>query len=521
MRADHRGSLPCNHEAMSGTSQVQHQARLASRRGVSKIAGIGTGMVRDYSTESLSHDPVHGYIPFVSSAGLPPGEVAEQQIIDHPWVQRLRQIHQLQTAWYVFPSAEHMRFQHVLGAMHLASTVIHEWYDSLKNVCRGVPSRPYVESLVRMAALLHDVGHGPFGHFFDDQYLDQFGVTHETLGAKIITEELGELLRKIRRTPSGHLSPLEELEPQQIAWLICRPRKAAAGSGLLEEGVDPNEGQPDWLVKLRSLFSGIYTVDNMDFVLRDAYMTGYNTRVFDLTRLIHYTFFTEAGLTIHARGLPTLIHFIETRANLFRTIYFHRTVRAFDLALEELFGETMPHLFPGNPLDHLDEYRRFTEWSLLVDVQRLSQHAEPTVRSLGERWDQLLRRQFIWKMAAERTVNFHSPVAERTTIYSEPDLIERRVRRRLPVELQDVPLALDVAMHYHRPSGRLPAGGQNFLLDPAIGTPTELHDDELFRALPTSFAIFRIYTRDHAHDTAVNAALNTVLGDVSDMKTNM
>ena len=75
----------------------------------------------DFQNESLSHDAIHGYIPFTSPAGLPEGEVSEQQIIDDPWVQRLRQIHQLQTAWWVFPTAEHTRFQHSLGAMHLAS----------------------------------------------------------------------------------------------------------------------------------------------------------------------------------------------------------------------------------------------------------------------------------------------------------------------------------------------------------------------------------------------------------------
>lgn len=75
------------------------------------------------------------------------------------------------------------------------------------------------------------------------------------------------------------------------------------------------------------MFSGIYTVDNMDFVLRDAYMSGYNIRAVDVSRLVHYSFFTSEGLTIHGRGLPALVNFIETRANLFRTIYYHRTVR--------------------------------------------------------------------------------------------------------------------------------------------------------------------------------------------------
>jgi hypothetical protein len=114
-------------------------------------------MARDYTTESLAHDPVHGYIAFVARSGLPSGEISEQEIIDHPWVQRLRHIHQLQTAWWVFPSAEHRRFQHVLGVMHVGSRVVAEWYESLCGVCSHVPSRAYVESLVRMAGLLHDV----------------------------------------------------------------------------------------------------------------------------------------------------------------------------------------------------------------------------------------------------------------------------------------------------------------------------------------------------------------------------
>lgn len=468
-------------------------------------------MSRDFNNESLSHDPIHGYIPFIARSGLPAGEVAEQDIIDHPWVQRMRQIHQLQTAWWVFPSAEHTRFQHILGAMHLSSVAISHWYESLVDSCRNVPSRAYVESLLRMAALLHDVGHGPFGHFFDEHFLHQFDITHEDIGGVVIEHELGDLLRRIRRNPNGQLQPLEELDPQQISWLIRRPKRNA----------EAEEGHPDWLRKLRSLFSGIYTVDNMDFVLRDAYMSGYNTKAFDLNRILHYSFFTPAGLTIHSRGLPTLINFIETRANLFRTIYFHRTVRAVDLALEELFPETMPYLFQGNPLDQLDNYRKLTESSFLVDVMRWADSKQEELQNLGQRWRQILARQVQWKMACERTLNFHSGTAERTTIFSEPDLVVRRLRERMPADLKPIPLKIDVARHYHRPSGRLPAGGQNFLLDPAVGTPQELSDDDLFRALPISFCIFRVYSKDHRHDSVLNSALNSVLGDASDAKTNM
>ncbi|MGQ0633308.1 MAG: HD domain-containing protein, partial [Planctomycetaceae bacterium] len=301
----------------------------------------------------------------------------------------------------------------------------------------------------------------------------------------------------------------EVLDPKQIAFLITRPRTGG-----------PREA-PTWLAHLQALFSGLYTVDNMDFVLRDAYMSGYNVKAFDLFRLLHYSFFTPQGLTIHARGLRALINFIEVRANLFRTIYFHRTVRALDVALEEVFGDTMPHLFTGNPLEKLDEYRRFTEASFLVDVERFAASDNQALRALGDRWQLILSRKLLWKMAAERATYFHSGQAEQTTIFSEPDVIAKRLRKKLPRELREIELRVDVARHYHRPSTKLPAGGQNFVLDPAEKSPRELSDYELFRELPLSFSICRIYARDHAHDGPIQQALTAVLGDAADAKTNM
>lgn len=475
-------------------------------------------LMRDFQNESLSHDPIHGYIPFTSpvgSAEFPEGgdgqdEVCEQQIIDHPWLQRLRQIHQLQTAWWVFPTAEHTRFQHVLGAMHLASRAVDELFESLSQVCPDVPSRGYVESLMRLAALLHDVGHGPFGHFFDAHFLAEYGLNHETLGCEIIRRELAGLIRRVRRNPAGRLQSGETLDPQQIAYLISRPKQ------------DATDDRPRWLRLLRSLFSGLYTVDNMDFVLRDAYMSGFSTRAFDLQRLLHYSTFTKKGLTIHERGLSALVQFISVRAELFRAIYFHRTVRAIDLMLQELFARSKDRLFPGNPVEHLDQYQRLTEWSLLAKVGQWHQSEDRPLRELGRQWRRFLDREICWKMVCERTIFFNPGEPERSSVFSNEKVFEAAVRDGLPPQLRDMPLRVDTARHVHRPGAHTPAAGQNFLYEPATGRISGLDDRELFRRIAISYRICRVYAHDHRHNTELAAAMDRLTGTGgTDDPTNM
>lgn len=461
--------------------------------------------------ESLCHDPIHGYIPFISV--VEPGETSERTLLDHPWLQRLRQIHQLQTAWWVYPSAEHTRFQHVVGAMHMASRAVESLYPSLKETCPDVPSRGFVECLCRMAALLHDVGHGPFGHFFDAHFLKDHGLTHETLGAHIIRAELGELLSNVRSCPNSDLEKGEQLDPEQIAWLIMRPK------------TDDTKGRPEWLVMLRSLFCGLYTVDNMDFVLRDAYMSGYSERAYDLDRLLRYSFFSERGLTIHQRGLNALLRFMQTKSELFRAVYFHRTVRAIDKTLEGLFRDSKQHLFPGNPLENLEDYLGFTEWSLLIDVARWHKSENVALRSVGERWQKLLRRQVEWEAVTERNLALKEGDSEQSSIFSDVELVTQAIRSKLPEEHRDLEMRVDLPRHIYRPDARAATAGQNFLYHTATGSIRPLTDDQLFSQMPVTHKMCRVYLRkEHTAEqaAAVGAAVDELVGGRSeDDLTNM
>jgi uncharacterized protein len=259
----------------------------------------------------------------------------------------------------------------------------------------------------------------------------------------------------------------------------------------------------------------------MDFVLRDALMTGYSPRAFDLDRLLHYSFFRREGLTIHDRGAEALLRFIGVRAELFRSIYFHRTVRAIDLALADLFAASKQWIFPGNPLERLDEYLYFTEMSLLTDVQRWAASSDPARRAIGQQWRELIGRRVPWIAVCSRSLLFAKDDSEQASIFSDKGLVEQKLRQLLPAEVADLPLRVDIARTIFRPHTAGPAAGQNFLYDSARDRVRPLSADEFYRRLPISHRLCRVYAANTEHAPQIAAALDQMLGGAVDDVTNM
>ncbi|MBP2670739.1 MAG: uncharacterized protein H6Q85_805 [candidate division NC10 bacterium] len=451
-----------------------------------------------YEGVALLADPIYGYVHFTVPIEHQGQESTEKDLIDTPWVQRLRRVHQLQSSFWVFPSAEHSRFQHSVGAMHMAGRFADRLYPSLKQAFDRCPSFQLVKELLRVTGLVHDIGHGPFSHFFDHQYLQPVcGITHENLGQIIVTEKLAEPIRRIRRSPDGPFKPGETLEPEHVAYLMCRPEIGA-------------ERMPSWLRTLQPVFSGIYTADNMDYIQRDAYMTGFSLDLVDIERLLYYTFVTEGGLTLHKSGSSALRRFVNARFTMYADVYYHRTNRAMDLHMQEIFDETVRLLFPVDPRKELDRYLGVSDWSLLEGVRRWLDDPDPRKRALGEEWSRIVGREVKWKMAYDHMETMDDPRAKKFVDAAE---LEAEIRRALPAAIASLPLKVDVARQDPRPLNPWTEEAKKILIyDPATGRASPQPVQDLFRYIPARVAHYRIFALDHVHDDALARATQAVLG---------
>ena len=298
--------------------------------------------------------PVHGFIQV---------DDWERQIIDQPAFQRLRRIRQLAWTDLLYPGAMHTRFEHSLGVMHVASML----YDSIVKKSGDVLEQhlAYTEEgldrdrhLVRLAALLHDVGHAPFSHSSEDLFPvrdrggKKFG--HEDYSAAIIRTEL-------RSAIEDH--PLNEnmgFNADNIAALI--EGSAGAKRALF------------W----RDLINGQMDADKMDYLIRDSLHIGVQYGRFDLSRLVNSVIAIPPDkenphprLGIEEGGWHAAEALVLARYFMFTQVYFHKTRVAYDIHLREAMKTLLPGgRFPKPEGSELKEFLKWDDWRVLGLIGR-------------------------------------------------------------------------------------------------------------------------------------------------------
>ena len=242
------------------------------------------------ASEIVFKDPVHDYIHVRHQIIL--------DLIDSKEFQRLRRIKQLGTAQYTFHGAEHSRFSHSLGVYELTRKICdrflrnypNDWDDS--------------ERLVTLtAALLHDIGHGPFSHTFEKI----FDTDHEQLTIDIILDKNTEVNQILSRVSLDF--------PNQVASVIT------------QEYPNPQVVQ---------LISSQIDADRMDYLQRDAYFTGVTYGMFDLSRILRVIRPYKDGIAFQYQGMHAVEDYIVSRYQMYMQVYFHPVSRGMEVTLDRL-----------------------------------------------------------------------------------------------------------------------------------------------------------------------------------------
>ncbi len=313
-------------------------------------------------------DPVHRIIALDRNL---PFDALLMALIDTPEFQRLRRIRQLGLAFVVFQGAEHSRFAHSLGVMHTMTLAL----DTLQR--SGVPLDAQVCGLARLAALLHDIGHGPFSHVME-KVLHQ---RHEDWTKRIIGDPATAIYRRL----ANHDAQLPDILMALLEGRF-RPRFAT------------------------QLVSSQLDCDRFDYLLRDSLMTGVSYGCYDLPWILHALTVdtTNDSLIVRARGVLAVEEYLFARYHMFRRVYFHHALRAAENMLVAMFrravaltsegrlafrlpGTAMDKLITGAPLTTA-EYLSLDDADVLFHIKQWQHDADPILSDLAGRF--LERRLF-------------------------------------------------------------------------------------------------------------------------------
>ncbi len=302
--------------------------------------------------EKVLRDPVHGYI-----------HVSLQvvwDVINSAWFQRLRRIRQLGGAYVVYHCAEHSRFEHSLGVYEIVRRMVTE----VRDIAEALNEREKVT--VMLAALLHDIGHGPYSHALE-------GVTdtsHEEFTCRIIEEDT------------------------EITFILEN-----CSTGLSKEVADVirhKSANP----LLTQLISSQLDADRFDYLLRDAYFTGTTYGEYDLERILRIMRVTDHNqLVVKESGVYAVENYIMARYHMYWQVYYHPVARSYECILHMLFMRLKDMGKDGiqeraysvfAPLIHggtisLDDYFKMDEYTFGYGFQCLCECDDPIAADLAGR----------------------------------------------------------------------------------------------------------------------------------------
>src|SRR6266705_2822763 len=405
-------------------------------------------------------DPIHGYVRISE---------AEKTIIDTRPVQRLRQLRQLAGSEFVYPAANHTRFEHVIGAMHLAG-VLSEVLPTHLDV--------HTQEQMRLAALLHDIGHGPFSHVFEPLMVRHLKMTHEDFVPWLVNET--EIEGKLDKAG---------FNPRKLGLLAV---------GRLRDGKRPY---------LDQIISSSVDVDKMDFLVRDSFHTGAGYGSVDVHRLLYTMDVINGNLSVDGRAVATLESFLLATLESFRTIYFHRASRAVQIMIVQALEAAKDEL---NLLsfDEPDDYLRLDDYKVWTDLKECKK---------SRRIMQDLEARRLLKCAYEKTVyameELVSNVITKDSVRLE---IQTEIARKAKVSVDEVVIDVPTlpSVPYHNAVEIQPLDIPVFKRGPS-GKKEIVQLSEVSRiigVLREFMNLVRVYTREQ-YRSRVESAARHILGE--------
>ena len=336
-------------------------------------------------------DPVYGFIGYND---------LERDIINSKPFQRLRRIKQLAMTHLVYPGAVHTRFEHGLGTMEIATRafdILAERHRDLLSALLGwdAEEMPRAKQVLRLGALLHDVGHAPFSHGPED-LLPPTVKNHEEFTKRFLMDASSELHQILL----GHRGPFNT-RPEDVAIVALGPRK------LQTDDIG--------LHFLGELVAGSIGVDRMDYLVRDSLHTGVAYGRFDYQRLLYTLTLGEAPntraptLAVEEGGLQTLEGLLLARYFMFQQMYYHDVRAVYDIHLREFLQAILPE---GHLPESLEDYLQWDDPRVEEEIRQ----AELDERHPGHNAAQPLTGRRHFRLACELT---SQDLAGRPSLFQE------------------------------------------------------------------------------------------------------